>query len=157
MYFFPSAPCLEERSVYYLKWFAQIIQKSFFKELLDMNKWAFQTGCYIRSHWVKAMFNNYLHKNWWKTFVKLWWGAGGWGRQRGGGGWSLLLAVLAVRAGHWRMGNNEGQSKCWPSSLLCTWEIHLGFISHINHFSAERSHKSPQKDWNGIISLGIIS
>lgn len=93
----------------------------------------------------------------WAVFVKHWWGAGECGRQRGDGGWSLFLAVLSVQAVHLGMGSNKGQSKCWQSPLSGTWEIHLGFISHINYFSAEGSHKSPQKDWNGIISLGIIS
>lgn len=103
------------------------------------------------------MFNNYLHKNcardiceasmrsWrmWEVVVQQW--------------LNLLLAILAVRAVHLRMGSHKGQSKCWQSFLSCTWEIHLGFISHINYSSAKCGHKSPQKDWNGIISLGIIS
>lgn len=79
------------------------------------------------------------------------------GSSRCQGGESLVSAVIIAHAILLKTENNKGQSKGWPSSPLYTWEIHLGFISHINCFPAMHSHKSPQKDWNGIISLGITS
>lgn len=53
------------------------------------------------------------------------------------------LKLSAPATGRWGVTKDKANT---DRPLLRTWEIHLEFISHINHFSAERSHKSPQKD-----------
>lgn len=52
----------------------------------------------------------------------------------------LLLAVLSCPRPPLEDGSNKDKAN--TDRPLRTWEIHLEFISHINHFSAERSHKS---------------